>query len=92
MRGTKEAPLSHPDTNLLGSVSMAASPLLLHSKLFDWGAKGDSGVDWLTPWWTGRGDSSKMPSSVLHHPSSCPPLPPQVGGGVRSCGYCDCTR
>ncbi len=89
--GNKEAPLSHPDTNLSVSVSMAAFPLLLRSKLFDWRAKGDSGFDWLTPRWAGRGDSSKMPSSVLHLPSSSPhlpPPPPQVGGDVRSFDYC----
>lgn len=93
--GTKEVQLPHPDTNLSVSVSMAAFPLLLQSKLFDWRAKGDSGFDWPIQTLAGEGDSRRMPRSVLHHhpsPSPPPAAPPQVGVGVRSCDYCDCTR
>uniref|UniRef100_A0A8D3AGC6 Kelch-like family member 5 n=1 Tax=Scophthalmus maximus TaxID=52904 RepID=A0A8D3AGC6_SCOMX len=64
---------------------MAAFPSLSQSRAFDWRAKGDSGLDWPTPRWAGQGDSSRMPS-VLHHPSSYPPLrlAPQ-GDQLESC-------
>lgn len=91
--GIKEAQLHPPDTNLSVSVSMAAFPLLLNSKPFDWRTKGDSGFDWAIQSWAGKGDSSRMPSSVLHHhPYFPPPPPPQVGRGVRNCDCCGRTR